>query len=166
MYDQEYEMEPKEYVRKLNDISQKKLLLLNEILLFVRSQNEVIKGQRFGEMELLIREKQMRMDAVDKLDVQFAAYSSKLREMLSISSFEELPGYDLPGTKELKAVIERIHQKLKEIKVLDDENISLVKTEMKDVREQMSRTSNDKRVQGAYYPTLNSGTSYFFDEKK
>jgi methyl-accepting chemotaxis protein len=159
-------MDPKEYVRRLKDISLIKLSLLNEILLFVRSQNEVIKGQRFEEMDLLIKEKQKRMDAVDKLDEQFAAYSSKLKEILSIDSFEELPGYNLPGTQELRDVIESIHQKLQDIKEVDDENISLVKTEMKDIREQINNTSNNKRVQGAYYPSRNSVTSYYFDEKK
>lgn len=159
-------MEPKEYVRRLKDISQIKLSLLNEILLFARSQNEVIKGQRFEEMDSLIKERQKRMDAVDKLDGQFMECSSKLKEVLSINSFEELPGYDLPGTQELKDVIESIHHKLQEIKEMDDENISLLKTEMKDIRDQMNKTSHNKRIQGAYYPSASSMTSYYFDEKK
>lgn len=159
-------MEPIECIRMLQDISQKKLSLLNEILLFARSQNEVIKGQRYEELDLLIKEKQKRMDAVDKLDEQFAAYSSSLKEKLSISSFEELPGFNIPGTQELKTVTESIYKKLQDIKELDDENIGLVKADMEDIREQLNNTSNNKRIQGAYYPTVNSVTSYYFDEKK
>lgn len=159
-------MVPKEYVMKLKDISQRKLTLLNEILLFARSQNEVIKGKRFEEMELLIKEKQQRIDAVDKLDEQFAEYSSRLKEMLSVKSLEELPRFGFPGTKELKEVIENIFQKLNDIKVTDDENISLVKEEMTDIRKRLNSTSNNKRIQGAYNSSVNSITSHYFDEKK
>lgn len=159
-------MEPKEYVMKLKDISQRKLTLLNEILLFARSQNEVIKGKRFEEMDLLIKEKQQRIDAVDKLDEQFAEYSSRLKEMLSVKSLEELPRFGFPGTKELKEVIENIFQKLNDIKVTDDENISLVKEEMTDIRKRLNSTSNNKRIQGAYNSSVNSITSHYFDEKK
>lgn len=159
-------MEAIEYVQRLKDISIKKLSLIDEILLFVRSQNEVIKGQRLEEMDLLLTEKQKRMDAVDKLDEQFAVYSSRLKDILSISSFEDLPGFNLPGTQELKIVIENIHQKLKAIKQIDDGNISFVKAEMEDIKEKISNTNTHKRVQGAYYSTQNSATSYFFDKKK
>lgn len=159
-------MVPKEYVMKLKDISQRKLTLLNEILLFARSQNEVIKGKRFEEMDLLIKEKQQRIDAVDKLDEQFAEYSSRLKEMLSVKSLEELPRFGFPGAKELKEVIENIFQKLNDIKVTDDENISLVKEEMTDIRKRLNSTSNNKRIQGAYNSSVNSITSHYFDEKK
>lgn len=159
-------MVPKEYVMKLKDISQRKLTLLNEILLFARSQNEVIKGKRFEEMDLLIKEKQQRIDAVDKLDEQFSEYSSRLKEMLSVKSLEELPRFGFPGTKELKEVIENIFQKLNDIKVTDDENISLVKEEMTDIRKRLNSTSNNKRIQGAYNSSVNSITSHYFDEKK
>lgn len=159
-------MEPKEYVSRLRDISLKKLSLLSEILLFVRSQNEVIKAERLEEMDMLIKEKQQRMDAVDKLDEQFAVYSSRLKDVLSISSFEELPKFNLSGTQELKAVIENIHQKLQDIKQIDDENISLIKAEMKDTKEKINIANTHKRVTGAYYPTQTGGTSYFFDTKK
>ncbi|HHY64354.1 MAG TPA: flagellar protein FlgN [Clostridiaceae bacterium] len=158
-------MEPKDYVLKMKDISIKKLTLLDEIFLFARSQNEVIKDKRFEEMDLLIREKQQRIEAVDKLDEQFAECSSKLREMLSVKSLEELPRFNLPGTKELREVIESIFQKLKDIREIDDENISLVKAEMKDIKKKLNGVSNNKRIQGAYNPPMNM-TSHFFDQKK
>ncbi len=159
-------MEAKEYVQRLKEISLKKLTLVDEILLFVRSQNEVIKGQRLEEMDSLLKEKQKRMDAVDKLDEQFTVYSSRLKDILSISSFEDLPKFGLPGTQELKTIVESIHQKLQAIKEIDDGNITLVKAEMKDLKEKMNNNSAHKRVQGAYYPTQSSGTSHYFDTKK
>lgn len=158
-------MEAKEYVQRLKDISLKKLALFDEILLFNQSQNEVIKEQRFEEMDQLLNERQKRMDAVDKLDEQFMVYSSRLKDVLAISSLEELPQYNLPGTAELKEIIGTIQQKLNLLKKLDDENTTIVKSELKDTREMISNTNAHKRVTGAYYPTGNA-TSHYFDKKK
>ncbi|NLB79834.1 MAG: flagellar protein FlgN, partial [Clostridiaceae bacterium] len=159
-------MKAEEYIQRLIDISSKKISLLDEILLFTRSQNEVIKGQRFDEMDQLLKERQKRMDAIDKLDEQFVVYSTRLKEVLSLSSFEELPQHNLPGTAELKKVVDSISQYIKQTKELDDENTALVKTEMKATQGQIKNANEHKRMTGAYYPKQNSGQSYFFDKKK
>ncbi|MGI6084064.1 MAG: flagellar protein FlgN [Acetivibrionales bacterium] len=159
-------MKAEDYIQRLTEISSKKMVLLDEILLFVRSQNEVIRSQRFDEMDRLFEERQKRMDAVDKLDEQFVVYSARLREVLSLNSFEELPRYNLPGTAELKKVVDGILQNLNKIKQLDDENTALVKDEMKTTQGQIKNTNTHKRMTGAYYPNQNSNQSYFFDKKK
>lgn len=159
-------MKAEEYIHRLTDISSKKMALLDEILLFTKSQNEVIKTQRFDEMDQLLKERQKRMDAVDKLDEQFVVYSSRLKEVLSLNSFEELPKHNLPGTAELKRVVDSISQTIKKTKEIDDENTALVKDEMKVTQGQIKNANNHKRVTGAYYPNQNSGQSVFFDKKK
>jgi hypothetical protein len=106
------------------------------------------------------------MDAIDKLDQQFVVASAKLKELLSLSSFEELPQLNLPGTAELKKLVNGISEKLEKIKEIDDENTSLVKVEMKNTQGQIKNANTRKRVTGAYYPNPNSGQSYFFDKKK
>ena len=159
-------MKAEDYIQRLIDISSKKLALLDEILLFTKSQNEVIKEQRFDEMSRLLEECQKRMDAVDKLDEQFTVYSTRLKELLSLNSFEELPQHNLPGTAELKKVVDSIMQCIKKIKELDDENTALVKAERTATREQIKNANEYKRVTGAYYPNQNSNQSVFFDKKK
>ena len=159
-------MKAEDYIQRLIDISSKKMALMDEILLFTKSQNEVIKGQRFDEMDQLLKERQKRMDAVDKLDEQFVVYSERLKEILSLSSLEELPKHDLPGTAELKRVVDSISQILRKTKEIDDENTALVKDEMKVTQGQIKNANNHKLVTGAYYPNQNSGQSYFFDKKK
>jgi hypothetical protein len=159
-------MKAEEYIQRLTDISSKKVTLLDEILLFTKSQNEVIKGQRFDEMDQLLKERQKRMDAVDKLDEQFVVYSERLKEILSLSSLEELPKHDLPGTAELKRVVDSISQILRKTKEIDDENTALVKDEMKVTQGQIKNANEHKRLTGAYYPNPNSGQSVFFDQKK
>ncbi|NLX64995.1 MAG: flagellar protein FlgN [Clostridiaceae bacterium] len=159
-------MKAEEYIQRLTDISSQKLALLDEILLFTKSQNEVIKEKRFDEMNQLLEERQKRMDAVDKLDEQFVVYSERLKEALSLKSLEELSPYNLSGTAELKKVVENISQCLIKIKEMDDENIALVEAELNTVRGQIKAANEYKRISGAYYPDQNSGRSVFFDKKK
>jgi len=159
-------MKAEDYIQRLTDISSQKLALLDEILLFTKSQNEVIKEKRFDEMNQLLKERQKRMDAVDKLDEQFVVYSARIKELLSFNSFEELPRYNLPGTDDLKKVVDSISQCLIKIKEIDDENTVLVETELKTVRGQIKTANEYKRVTEAYYPNQNSGRSIYFDKKK
>jgi len=159
-------MRAEEYIQRLTDISSQKLVLLDEILLFTKSQNEVIKEKKFDEIDQLLGERQKRIDAVDKLDEQFVVYSTRLKELLSLKSFEELPRYNLPGTVELKSVVDRISQCLIKIKEIDGENTALVEAELKTVKGQIKTANEYKRITGAYYPNQNSGRSVFFDKKK
>jgi hypothetical protein len=159
-------MKAEDYIQRLIDISSRKMALMDEILLFTKSQNEVIKGQRFDELDQLLKERKKRMDAVDKLDEQFVVYSSRLKELLSIKSFEELPQYNLPGTAELKKVVDSIAQCIAKTKEIDDNNTALVKAELKATKGQIKNANEHKRLTGAYYPNPNSGQSVFFDQKK
>ncbi len=158
-------MEANEYLQRLKEISSKKLSLLDEILLFTKTQNEVIKGQRFEEIDQLLNERQKRMDAVDKLDEQFVVYSSRHKDVTGITSFEELPKANLPSAAGLKDIVANIQEKIAQIKELDDENTSLIKTEIQNTREDITNTNAHKRATGAYYPPSNT-TSYYFDKKK
>lgn len=158
-------METKEYLQRLIEISSKKLSLMDEIMMFTKTQNEVIKDKRFEEVDLLIKERQKRMDAVDKFDEQFVVYSSRLKEMAGVTSFEELPNDEFPGLPELKGIVESIHERIIQLKELDDENTNLVKIEMQNTRNDITNTNAHKRATGAYYPPSNT-TSYYFDKKK
>lgn len=159
-------MEAKDYIQRLNEISQKKLIFMEEILLLTSKQNETIKARKFEEMDLLISEKQQRMDAIDKLDEQFAVYSSRLKTILSLDSFENLPQFNLPGTVELKNLVVKVKERLSEIKSIEDENSALVKSELKETKDKIDHSHAFRRVSGAYNPVKNEIPSYYFDKKK
>lgn len=159
-------MEPKDYIQRLNEISIKKSALIEELRLFTQNQNEAIRTGRYDDLERLLDDRKLRMDAVDKLDEQFLVYFSRLKSILSIGSLEELPRYNLPGTAELKSSVIKISECLKEIKIVEDENISLIKGELSETKNNIDRSNTFKRVSGAYYPEKNEVPSYYFDKKK
>lgn len=159
-------MEAKDYIQRLNELSTKKLALLDELLLFSRSQKEALEAENYDDMDALINEKQLRMDGIDKIDEQFLIYASRLKSVLSLSSFEELPRYNLPGSSDLKELVIRIHERLGQLKELEDGNIAKVKSEMKESQEKINHSNSFKRVTGAYYPVQNDIPAYYFDKKK
>jgi hypothetical protein len=159
-------MEPKDYVLRLGELSSKKLSLLNEILLFSRSQCEVIKEQKYEEMDLLIKEKQKRMDAVDKLDEQFAVYSSRLKSQLGISSLEDLPKFGLEGTRTLKENVSGIMELLDQIRAFDQDNSGKIQTELSGLKEKIKTNNSIKKINNAYGAPQNGLPAYYFDKKK
>lgn len=159
-------MEAQGYIQRLTEISKTKLTLLEELLSLSKSQNENARAGKFEELEALLPQKQERMDAIDKLDEQFVVYSQKVKSVLSLDSFEGLAEYDIPGTAELKELVSRIHQKLKDIKTADDESTALVKAELRETKGRIDHTNKFRRVTGAYYPVKNEAPSYYFDRKK
>lgn len=153
-------------IQKMNELSLKKLNIVKEILLFTHSEKDAITAGRWEELEHLVNEKQTRMNVVDRLDEQFLAYSEGLKSSLSLSSLEDLSKHKLPGVKELKEVVSQIHQVIGEIMSLEDENIALVKAELKDTNVKIKQAEGFKRVRAAYNPVNTNTPSYFFDTKK
>lgn len=159
-------MDAKDYIARLNEINSEKLSLLDEILLFTKRQRDMILSGMLDDLGTMIAEKQYRMDAIDRLDEKFVVYAERLKQTLSISSLQSLADFGLPGTRELKELVEKIHQKLSDIKALDDENTALIKKELHATKEQINHSNAFKRVTNAYYPEAKDIPSHYFDRKK
>jgi hypothetical protein len=159
-------MDAKDYIQRLNELSVKKLALIEEIRVFTLSQNKTIKEGKYEELDTLLEERQNRMDAVDKLDEQFLIFSSKLKSILSLDSLEDLPRHHLSGTSTLKDIVARINERIAEIKRMEDENSALVRNELKETKAKIDHANAFKRVSGAYYPPKTETRSYYFDKKK
>lgn len=158
-------MKAAELIRQLTDISKRKLDLLERIEAFTLKQGECIKSGRLEEAEGIIEEKQKLMDAVDKLDSDFADCSVRLKNLLNISSFESLPGFNIPGTKELKDLVGKIYALLGKIKKSDDENTALIKNELEQTGRNISHANTFKKASKAYGSVKPVNSSYFFDKK-
>lgn len=159
-------MEAQEYLSRLNEILLKKQAMLNEFMSFTRMQKESLSKEDFDELEILIAKKQSRMDAVDKLDEQFAVYSEGLKKTLDIQSFDELPSKRIPGTRELKDNTARVLDLLNEIKQIDDENTAFMKSKMAKVKDKIKQSNGFKKVSAAYFHPRQGLINPYFDKKK
>lgn len=159
-------MDTKEYVQRLNEILVKKHDMLSEILSYTCLQKEAILQENYNELEILISRKQQRIEAVDKLDDQFSVYSSRLKSMLDIETLEDLPGFGIPGTADLKAYVAKILEILNEINKIEKENNSKVQTELTDLKGKIKQNNSFKQVNNAYSAPKGNLPSYYFDKKK
>lgn len=159
-------MEAKDYVQRLNEILEKKRGLLAEILSYTCLQKEAISQQNHNELEVLISRKQARIEGVDKLDEQFSVYSSRLKSALSIASLEDLPRFDLPGTRELKSQVSQIMATLKEIQIVEQDNNGKVQTELTDLKGKIQQANSFNKVNNAYSAPKGALPAYYFDKKK
>jgi hypothetical protein len=158
-------MEAKDYLARLNEILVGKQAMLAEILGFTRMQREALQAERYDDLEVLIARKQERIEAVDKLDEQFAVYSARLKAALGIESFDELPQHGIPGTPELKENVARIMSLLEEIKAIDDENTVRMKDGIAELKGAIQRNNSFKLANKAYN-SPKSVVSNYFDKKK
>lgn len=159
-------MELKDYIDRLNEILVKKQTILHEISGFTRMQREALQGEKYNELEILIARKQERIEAVNKLDEQFAVYSSRLKDIAGITSFDELPRLNIPGTRELKANVSAIFDLLNEIKSIEEENTGKLTDEMSKLKDKIKQSNSFKKVNKAYSPPGTGMTNHYFDKKK
>lgn len=159
-------MEAKDYISRLIEILVKKQALLQEISGFTRLQKEALLAENYNELEILIAKKQARIDAIDKLDEQFSVYSERLKSIVGVSSFDELPQYHIPGTKELKENVAKVFGLLNEIKALESENTGKMNAEISILKDKIKQTNSFKKVNTAYNSPRPVINNHYFDTKK
>lgn len=159
-------MIPEEYVERLQELSDKKYVLLKDILYLSKAQAQSIKDDNEEELERLVAAKQSHIDAIDKLDEEFNAYFISLKKELGIKSLDELKGRSIKGVDMLQNTIADILEIIKEISILETQNKAGVKKMFDEVSDEIRKLNQAKRVNNAYTNAPSKAPSYFIDKKK
>ena len=128
------------------DYLEQKQLLLNSILLNTKSQTDAIENDDIDTLELLIAKRQEMMLEVDKLD---ASMADQVAEITSSQA-------------------QKLKETLKEIITIDNNNKSLMKRELSDIKGELLKIRMGRQREEHY------GTEYgtykeegiFFDTKE
>ncbi len=158
-------MEAGDNIERLVEISAKKLVLADEILLFAARNHELVQAGRLEEVELPAEERAAAAE-MDKLDEKFMIYASRLKSVLHIDTFEKLPLFNLPKLKELKNMVLKINERLAEIKRLEGENSVLMMGPLAKATKKSDCSDVFKRIPGAYSAIKTNPSSGLFDKKK
>lgn len=159
-------MEAKDYIIRLNEILEQKIALLVEISGYTSLQKEALQNGNSDELEILIAKKQARIEAIDRFDEQFSVYSSRLKDLLGIKKFEELPKHHIPGTKELQEKVTKVYELLNSIKAIDQENTGKLSSDLLQVKEKIKQNNSFKKVNNAYNSPVANNQNHYFDKKK
>ena len=161
-------MTPSEYITKLTEISQKKIVILKEILILTKRQSENIQEDCLDTLKYIVEEKQRFMDDVDKLDDAFEVYFKRLKSTLGIESLDKLTSNaNIGDTATLKNHIQEIFNLLNQIDLLDKDNNEKGKTLMTKLSTEIKKVNQKKIINNGYKPASSMPQqSLYFDTKK
>lgn len=158
------------YIERLTGILKKKAGLLQEILDLTRAQALVINEDGIDELQRLVDQKQLKIDAIDSLDDEFSVYFNRLKSSQKIAGLDELSASRLDGAvgeaKEFKSLTGEILELITAIREVEKVNSEKSKTLLNQLGDRIKKINQGKKANSAYAPGYLKAPSYFIDKKK
>jgi DNA-dependent RNA polymerase auxiliary subunit epsilon len=154
------------YFDRMTEILKKKGLLLKDMLYLSELQTSAIQSEELDTLRKLVDKKQLKIEAIDKLDDEFDIYFERLKAVTNVKKLDELNVSEFPGAKALKdatAEILAIAEKIRETENVNSQKCAELK---KKLGEQISKAKQSKKLDDAYNQKFNNTPSYYFDKKK
>jgi hypothetical protein len=159
------------YLGRLNELQQKKMVLLQKILTLTREQTETITENGLDGLNRLIAEKQLWIDSLKKDDEEFVTCFQKLKKMAGISKLDQLDVSKLEGTasedaKLLKNLTAEIMETIGVISEIEKVNSEKSKSLLSKFSCEVKKLNQGKKMVKAYKVGPINPPSYFVDKKK
>lgn len=151
---------------ELINISEKKLVLLKNILQYTINQKQSILDDNIDDLEKIISKKQNEIDIINKIDILFNDKFVELKKINNISNLEEINKDYYTHVKALKNVISKIELLLADIYKLENENNVNIKKNFSEVKEKLRNIRQSKKAANKYNAYKNNNESIFIDSKK
>lgn len=164
-------MLPEQYIEILNGLLSKKKAILLDILALTGAQADVITEDGMNRLDGLIKEKQLKIDEIDKLDEEFEANCKKLKASLGISRLdqldaEKLGGDAIKGAKQLKSQTAETLDVIRDISEMEKVNGLKSKRLLDHFGSEIKKINQGKKANNAYKSGPYNVPSYFVDKKK
>lgn len=156
-----------EYVMRLNESLEKKLVFLNEILSYTNEQSDAIAADDYDKINNIIDKKQESIDQANKLDDEFEIYFKRLKTNLNVKSLDDIKIIGISGAEKLKEMVEAVCTILSKIKEEEKENMEKTKVAFEKLKNIMNQMKVGKKANSAYLEKKSLEVeSYFIDSKK
>lgn len=160
---------PVEYIERLNELLEKKKALLADILGITRAQADTVTEDGMAGLSDLIKNKQLKIDEINKLDEEFGIYYQRLKSALGISRLDQIDAEKLDGAaqaRRLKELTAEILDVIRDIAVIERENSRKSKKLLEKFGNEIKKINQGKKANNAYKPGAFGVPSYFVDKKK
>ncbi|NLD49246.1 MAG: flagellar protein FlgN [Clostridiaceae bacterium] len=158
---------PEEYIERLSGISQKKYVLLQDLYILTQSQAVAIDCEEIKKLEELIENKQLKIDAITKLDDDFGVYFKRLKQILGVSSLDEVKEASYKGVKEFKTAVKNILDISKEISQMENDNNMKARKLLDSIGEEIRKMNMGRKANSVYNQAADmKQPSYYIDKKK
>ena len=166
-----------EIILSINDLMRRKLSLLYEFYHFTSDEYNYVREESIELLGTIIEDKQELINEIDYLDRKFLTEFSVLKEILGVSSLEELSGSGDDGLlNELKLNTKEIMDLLIKIDTLDKKVNAKIAKLRADLTLDLSRVQKQRHISTLYSgdkpkPNLSPGqnnayTGSTFDRRK
>jgi hypothetical protein len=154
------------YFERLNEILEKKKVLLQDMFSLTEAQTPAITSDSLDVLQRLIEEKQQKIDAIDKLDEEFGVYFERLKTTLKVKKLEDIDASVFPAAGRLKEVTAEILGLVGRISGIEKHNSENSKKLLDTIGSKIKQLNQGKKINNAYRATPQSTASYFLDKKK
>lgn len=161
-------MEVKKIISKIIEISQEKKEFLLKIKKITENQRGAIEKGNLNLLMDYIQEKSELMEKINALDLEFLAKFTKIKELLNVSSIDDVDSKIYPELHDLKVITTSIMNLLEEVKYLDDKNNLSFRHDFEDLKSSMKTFSHNVKANKGYKDLSYSNHSQgvFIDNKK
>ncbi len=144
----------------------KKIEYLNSIYEKTETQYDVILKEDMEKLFGLIKEKQVSIDSIDKLDEVFLDQYTVFKNDNQVENISELDSQKYPQIKELKDNIETINKLLNDIKEQEMKNNVELNKRFQSVKNKLKSVKKGKKMVKGYDSYKNLAGSAFIDVNK
>ena len=145
-------------------LSNEKKVLLESILDFTKKQKSFIQDEDMDSLTKVLSEKDEIMKNIDLLDLDFISLYNNIKSMEDISSMEEIDVDKYSNVKLLKSNINEISLILNNIRILDNDNTRMMKTNLENIKSGLKHVKEAKNAYKGY--NYEAPESMLIDEKK
>lgn len=157
---------PERFVERLLQISNEKYGVVKDIHLITCKQTGTIIEDGVESLQQLIMLKQEKLDKINLLDEEFNVCFQRLKQELKVNNLNELKDANIAGIKDLKNIIAKIMESIKEISSIEKQNNIKAKNLLNEIGNEIRKISDGKKFNAAYNPTPIRTRSFFIDKKK
>lgn len=145
-------------------LSNEKKVLLDHILEATQKQKSFIQDENMDGLTSILSEKDEIMKNIDLLDINFLSLYNNIKSMENISSLEDIDVDKYSNIKLLKSNINEINLILNNIRILDNDNTRMMKTNLETIKSGLKHVKEVKTAYKGY--NYEPPQSMLIDEKK
>lgn len=162
---------PEKYIERLKELLLKKKALLLDVLTLTQAQTEAITEDSLESLDNLLNSKQLKIDAINKLDEEFGTYYQRLKSIMGISRLEQLDvakldGDSSKGAKQLKDLTAELLDIIRNISEIEKVNSQKCSKLLEQFGSEIKKINQGKKTNNAYNTGSVVAPSYFLDKKK
>lgn len=151
-------------INNMIQLSNEKKVLLDHILEATQKQKLFIQDENMDGLTNILSEKDEIMKNIDLLDINFLSLYNNIKSMENISSLEDINVDKYSNIKLLKSNINEINLMLNSIRILDNDNTRMMKTNLENIKSGLKHVKEVKNAYKGY--NYEPPESMLIDEKK